>query len=300
MSKRESIARYNIIISKLRKRSASFDEIEASLKVESEIQSYNFNISKRTFQRDLNDIRSLYGIDITYDRTNQVYYINQEEGELINERILEAYDIFNALSLSERLAEHIHFEKRSSLGTENLFGLMHAIKNKVQIHFSYQSFTDKRSSQRLVEPYNLKEYKGRWYLICVDCKDKKIKSFALDRFSELDILKAPFFNPKPKEINNYYKHSFGIVGPNSTADPEEVVLKFTSHQGKYIKSMPLHHSQVILEDDDSGVVIQLKLHITHDFIMELLSFSSRVKVIKPLSLVEEVKTSLNRTLNQYD
>ncbi|MBI9010495.1 MAG: WYL domain-containing protein [Tenericutes bacterium] len=300
MSKREAIARYSLIINKLRRRPASFEEILDYLKAESEIQSYNYVVSKRTFQRDLNDIRSLYGIEITNDKRNNVYYLNQQEGTVINERILEAYDTFNALSLNDRIAEHIQFEKRSALGTEHLFGLLHAIKNSVQIHFSYQSFTDNsKPSTRSVEPYLLKEYKGRWYLVAVDNKDKHIKSFALDRFSDLEITKSTFTKIRASEVEHYYENSFGIVGPNLKTSPEEIVLKFTPHQGKYIKSLPLHHSQIILEDDEQSLVIRLKLHITHDFVMEILSHGANVKVVSPVSLVNEMKRFYQEALEQY-
>ena len=66
MSKRESIGRYNLIIRKLRKSPASLGEIMAFLELESEIQGYNYIVSRRTFIRDLEDIRSLYNIDIQY------------------------------------------------------------------------------------------------------------------------------------------------------------------------------------------------------------------------------------------
>ena len=75
MSKRESIARYNLIIKKLRKSSSTFEEIDDYLARESELQSYNFNVSKRTFQRDLDDIRSLFKIDIQYNYTRKYYSI---------------------------------------------------------------------------------------------------------------------------------------------------------------------------------------------------------------------------------
>ena len=140
MSKRESITRYSLIIKKLRKTPATFNEISDYLLLESELQEYNFNVSKRTFKRDIEDISSLYNIDIVYDFSRKVYYIDFDEQSEINERIFEAFDTFNALNISDRLSDYIHFEKRGPQGTENLFGLLHAIKNKVQICFSYQKF----------------------------------------------------------------------------------------------------------------------------------------------------------------
>ena len=85
MSKRESISRYNLIIKKLRKLPCTFDEIADYLSRESELQSYNFNVSKRTFQRDLDDIRSLFNIDIQYDFSGKVYSINNEEQQEVND-----------------------------------------------------------------------------------------------------------------------------------------------------------------------------------------------------------------------
>ena len=76
MSKRESITRYSLIIKKLRKKPASFNEISEYLLLESELQEYNFNVSKRTFKRDLEDISSLYNIDIVYDFSRKVYFID--------------------------------------------------------------------------------------------------------------------------------------------------------------------------------------------------------------------------------
>ncbi|HCN83891.1 MAG TPA: WYL domain-containing protein, partial [Sphingobacteriaceae bacterium] len=76
MSKRESLSRYNLIINKLRKHPADFKSISDHLERESEIQEYNFKVSKRTFQRDLDDIRSLFHIDVQYDFSRKVYFID--------------------------------------------------------------------------------------------------------------------------------------------------------------------------------------------------------------------------------
>ena len=298
MSKREAIARYNLIIKKLRKHPATFLEIADYLALESEIQGYDFNISKRTFQRDVEDIGSLYGIDIRYDFSQKVYRITFDDRSEISERILEAFDTFNAFSISERLSNHIHFEKRRPQGTENLYGLLHAIKNRLQVSFQYHKFWDDEISQRTVEPYALKEFKNRWYLLANDLKNSKIKSFALDRLSELDISKRKFQLPKTYNVNEHFKYSFGIISPNEPK-PEEVILSFEPHQGKYIKTLPLHASQAILKDNADELLIRLKLFVTHDFLMEILSFGDSVKVIQPASLADEIQEVYESALKLY-
>ena len=195
MSKREAVARYNLIINKLRNRPSTFSEISDYLVLESELQGYDFNVSKRTFQRDLEDIRSLYNIDIQYDFSRKVYYIDYEEKPEVNESILEAFDVFNALNITDRLSDYIHFEKIKPKGTENLYGLLHAIKNQFQVSFTYQKFWENESSYRTVEPYALKEFKNRWYLIAHDLNDNYVKVFALDRLTDLEITRKKFQRP---------------------------------------------------------------------------------------------------------
>jgi len=298
MSKKESISRYILIIKKLKKHPATFAEISDYLAFESEFQGLDFNISKRTFQRDLEDIRTIYKIDIEYDFAKRVYCIKYNEQPEVSERIFEAFDTFNALNISDRLSNFIHFEKRPPQGTDNMYGLLHAIQNQVQITFNYQKFWDDEITMRRSEPYSLKEFKNRWYLLANDLKDKKIKTFALDRLTELEISSTKFLRPSDFDITDYFRYSFGIISPNQNL-PEEIILAIDPFQGKYIKSLPLHETQEIIEDNDNRLLIKLKMFITHDFIMEILSYGESVKVLQPASLIDKVKQSYTNALSQY-
>ncbi|ALO14096.1 hypothetical protein L21SP5_00417 [Salinivirga cyanobacteriivorans] len=298
MSQREVLARYNLIIKKLRKNPANFAEIAAYLAFESELQGYNFNVSKRTFQRDLEDIRSLYNIDIQYNFSSRSYFIDYEEQPDANERILEAFDTFNALNLTDRLSNYIHFEKRRPQGTENLYGLLHAIKNQMRINFTYQKYWEGKMTNRHAEPYALKEFRNRWYVLANDLKDRQIKSFALDRLTELEITKKQFQLPHDFDVNDHYKYSFGIISPNADK-PQEVILSFNAFQGKYIKSLPFHESQEILIDNEKELRIKLTIFITHDFFMELLSYGENLKVIQPDNLINDLKSTFQNVLKLY-
>jgi len=298
MSKRETILRYHTIISKLQRFPATTKEILDKLSEESEIQSYNLNISKRTLLRDLEDIRAIYNIDIQFDYSRGAYFIDFEGQTEMQERVIEALNTFNALNLSDRLSNHIHFEKRKPMGTENLHGLLHAIKNKFQIRFTYQKYWEDELTNRTVEPYALKEFRSRWYVLANDLKDNKIKSFSLDRLTDLEITKMCFQFPKDFSVNEHFKYCFGIVSPNGQK-PQEVILSFSPIEGKYIKSLPLHESQKVIVDNDNELRISLFIVITQDFIMEILSHGALVKVIKPNSLIYKLKETYENAISQY-
>jgi predicted DNA-binding transcriptional regulator YafY len=298
MSKKESISRYSIIINTLRKRSSTFKEIQEKLALESELQDYDFNISKRTFQRDVKDINSIYSIAIEYDFSLKTYFIDFEDQQDVKGRVLEAFDIFNALNISDRLSNHIHFEQRKPQGTDHLFGLLHAIKNNLQLKFTYYKFWEDDLTERSVDPYALKEFKNRWYVVGNDPKNGVIKSFALDRLSDLVITNKKFHKPNAFQVNQYYKNSFGIISPNEDT-PEDIVLSFNPSQGKYIKTLPLHHTQHIIRDTEEELRISLKLYITHDFFMEILSLGDKVKVIQPEKLKKQLMSTVNEVQKLY-
>jgi len=151
---------------------------------------------------------------------------------------------------------------------------------------------------RTVEPYALKEFKNRWYVLANDLKDNHMKSFALDRITALEITSKPFKSPVIFNINEHYRYCFGIISPNEDK-PNNIILSFEPHQGNYIKSLPLHETQVVLKDNDDELQIGLTLFITHDFIMELLSYGENVKVIKPASLIKKLKSAYQNAINQY-
>ncbi|NEN24307.1 WYL domain-containing protein [Cryomorpha ignava] len=297
MALREKIARMNLIITKLRRKPCTWAEMKDYLGRESELQEYNFIISERTFQRDVNDIREIYNIDIQYNRTQSAYQI--DFSDQVNERILEAYDTFNALNLTDRLSQHIHFEKRRPQGTENLHGFLHAIQNQLQIKFVYQKYWEGELTNRRAEPYALKEFRNRWYILAKDLKDNITKTFALDRLTDLEITNTKFQFPEGFDVNEYFKNYFGITAWQK-GKPQEIILSFNEFQGKYIKSLPLHHSQQVLIDNAEEFRIKLSLNPTHDLIMELLSYGENLKVIQPVSLVEEIKKRLKATLARYE
>lgn len=298
MAAKKIISRSFLIIKKLRKHPATFEEIERYLARESELQDYNYTVSTRTFNRDVKAVGDIFDIYIKYNRSNGKYYIDEDLQPEATERVLEAYDTFQALNLTERLSDHIHFEKRRPKGTEHLYGLLQSIKKRVIIEFTYQNFWEEQCSQRSAEPYALKEFKNRWYVIAKDQKDQQVKSFALDRLDTLVITRKHFQFPADFDVSDHFRYSFGIISPGGE-EPQDIILSFDPHQGKYIKTLPLHDTQQILLDNGEELQISLKLCITYDFIMELLSFGDSMKVIQPFALVEQIKAAHGDALKQY-
>ena len=87
--------------------------------------------------------------------------------------------------------------------------------------------------------------------------------------------------------------------PEDDEEPQDIILSFHPEQGKYIKTLPLHHTQQILVDDENEIRIKLKLYTTFDFTMKLLSYGELAKVIQPQSLIEEIREMHTKAAHLY-
>jgi len=299
MAKQDYIFRYLTIIKKLRRsKEATFEEIRDHLQKESEFQDRPFAFSNRTFLRDINEIRSLFKIDIQYNFSTKVYYIADDQQSDMSNRMLESLDTINSLRVVSDVSKYMFFEKRQAIGTEHFHGLLHAIKNRIVLKLTYQKYQDDESSVRLLEPYALKESKGRWYLFARDLNDKKLKTFGLDRVLEFENTSKRFDYPVNLDVNEIFRYCFGVINLEDYK-PEDLIISLTPDQGKYINSYPLHESQSVIENNDEELRIKLKICITHDLIMELLSLGESVEVIEPEWLRGDLADRLRKTLKLY-
>ena len=267
---------------KSKPKGANFKEILKHLEELYHKESFATNLasSQRTFNRDLPLLLEM-GIDIKFKRSTMTYQIINDDFSESSQTIFDNILLLNAYKQTENNSEIMIFEKRQASGLHNLEGLVFAIKNSKTITFSYTKHWEGISTKRVVEPYALKEFKNRWYLLAneVDGKDFFLKTFGLDRISDVEV-NSKTFKKQEVDIDKLFVNSFGII---STLDqiPEKIILSFDYEQGKFIKTLPIHHSQKVLIDNDSEYRIELTLVPTYDFYQELLTHTGRMKIISP-------------------
>lgn len=79
---------------------------------------------------------------------------------------------------------------------------------------------------------------------------------------------------------------------------ENIEVEYSALDWAFIKTLPIHHSQKIISEDENTVRIGLRLKVTNDFVMELLSRSNSLKVIKPESLRQRIKDIYTEALKR--
>lgn len=298
MSNYGTIRRYSYIIRKVRDRS------HPSL---AQIKDYLFDkgIEKnvRTIQRDFEDIRDSFGINISYCRKKKGYYIS--ETELVTfaplmrflEHLSASDIILESITHSREILSRISFDEVYCKGIEYFSAIIKALDERRVLSFNYTTSLNNEEKECEVFPYLLKEYRGRWYLVASYNNGEKLYVFGLNRISNLKVTKrvfvyAPHINPVEK-----FKDIIGLTVERTKK--EKVLLSYSPEQAGRVKSLPLHSSQRVISEDKDECRIQLDVIPNLELKQRILMHGSKIKVLSPKWLADEIKDELLAGFNKY-
>ena len=247
----------------------------------------------RTFMNHKDDVYELFGIRIECRKSDNTYHI-ADRSELKNAAGFKRW-VFDALSLSNQLSESSALRDRVLLednpsGQEFVAAILEAMRNNKMVTFSYKPFwvaEGRVSNLYHVEPYALKYFRRRWYLLG-KYGDNPLRVYALDRMLDIDIEFEDFTLPADFNAEEFFSSCFGIIVGDE--EPQLIQLKVDAFQAKYLSSLPLHHSQKVVEQTKEYTIFSYFLRITYDFKQELLALGDTTGVMYPKALRKEMAT----------
>ncbi len=195
--------------------------------------------------------------------------------------------------------DFVHFESQPTVGgNEFLSPILKAIKDKKSIQFNYKSFKSVQGSVRRVQPYLLKEYRNRWYLIGKSELKDKILTFALDRMQNLICLETSFQLDNSFSADVFFRHSIGITSYDGK--PENIIIETRPVLSKYLISQPLHHTQKLIGEKNGIHTFSFDLLLSYELKMLLLGFGNDLKVVSPKTLSSDIKSTAKEILALYE
>lgn len=163
-----------------------------------------------------------------------------------------------------------------------------AMRSGRVLAMEYQAYNWEHSKDVLLEPYFVKLFRHRWYLIGINREYKAFRSYSLDRIKRIALSEETFNFPRKFTPQDHFRDSFGIIRDENLL-PQHTVLRTTISQAPYLRNLPLHSSQKEIAVTESYVDFELYISHTYDFIQELLSKGAAVEVLKPQSLRDKIK-----------
>jgi predicted DNA-binding transcriptional regulator YafY len=296
MSYQGKLKRYSLIIEKISRRpNCTFRDLYDFLFDE------GFEISSRTLQRDIEQIRNEFSIEIVFDAAKKGYHIKSEEGTDIEGflQLLAINDtnviLMDSVKEGNTLMKFVQFDKVKNFdGSSHFKLLLEAAQKFKKIRIVHRGFESEKEKEYILEPYILKEYDGRWYVWGKIEGGKDFRTFGLDRILNAELTGKKFIRDKKVDPDEIFANNLGVI--YTSDDPKEIVLSFSPLMGKYIKALPIHASQKIISETEKELVIQLFLRINHELRKIILSYGPEVKVVSPKVLAAEIKSLYKRAL----
>ena len=264
--------------------------------------SEGVELALRTFHKWRIAVEEMFGLLIECERKGGYHYYIANADELRSGRIRNW--LLNTVSVSNLLIDNQHMKDRILLedipsGQGLLADIIEAMKKGYSLNMTYQSYWQKDSHTFTVEPYCVKLFRQRWYMLARSPYYDKLLIYALDRI--LDLKADPdirFRMPSSFKPLEYFDECFGVIASDGTK-VEDVILKVSVNQANYLRSLPLHHSQQEMERTDDYSVFALRVRPTYDFQQEILWNGEEMEVLEPLWLRKEIAGKIKSMWNKY-
>jgi len=263
--------------------------------------SGNEGLSRRTFHHYRNIIEELFGVNIECNLSTYEYYITDDDKNRaeVTQWMFNNAAVNNILASSSSIADRIIVEDVPS-AREHLSTVIDAVKNNCRIRFTYNSYSRIMPRTGIVlEPYFLKLFRQRWYVTGKNITGEKagLRTYALDRMSDVVLMEERFRMPDEFNARQYTNDSFGIIFDMGTVC--DVILRVKSKRAKYLRALPLHHSQKEILTGSDYSEFNYRIKPTPDFVEEILSMGADVTVTAPAELRDMVAKRLMDTLSEY-
>ena len=257
-------------------------------------------LALRTFHQHREAVAELFGVEIVCDTATYKYSIaslNELKNNSAQQWLFNSFAISNTIEAGRNMKNRILFEEIPS-GAEFAQTVVDAMQQNKVLFVDYKPFQGEKFDLYL-QPYAMRVYNQRWYVVGRFKESGAIRNIALDRILRMEITDEEFVLPEDFDASDYYAHTVGIF-VNEKLKPQRVVLRTYGVSTEYMRSVPLHPSQrEIATNGNESSDFEYYLNLTPELTGKLLSKGDWIEVLEPKELREEVKNNATSITNLY-
>ena len=262
------------------------------------------SLALRTFHEHRKGIKEMFGVERVCDRTKNTYFVKNpevlDENRLTN-WLLRKYSIPQDFVTFNGMKDRILLEEIPQ-GQAFLDDIIEAMQANVELRIDYQCYEHEHEEHQQtfnLQPYALKVYNRRWYLLGFIKEKDGLRTIALDRILALNVLTNSFTLPEDFDARKYFANAIGIYA-NPDLPVVNVKIRAYGVQAEYLRSTPLHKSQSEVRSKHGEFAeFTYRLCITPDLVTQLLAMGDKVEVLEPETLRERMKEEVRKMKERY-
>ena len=171
-----------------------------------------------------------------------------------------------------------------------------ALLNRQRLKFQYRARSTDARTERIVSPQRLAHYRDNWYLDAWDHARDALRSFALDRIRDAEMLDDVALDRDTSELDAHLASSYGIFSgpPKAWA-----TIRFSSHAARWVADEHWHSQQQGTWLPDGRFELRVPYSNSRELLMDVLKYGPDAEVVAPVPLREEMKITLQLALGAY-
>ncbi len=292
-------------------------------------------ISKATFKRDLEYLRSRMNASIIYDRFHGGYcfdkqsiaskvelpglWFSEEEatalaltqhllagldkGGIIEPHIAPLTSIIDGIlgqgeTPAKELRKRIKVFGMSARKTdvECFQQIGVALLKRKRLQIIYYARSTNETTEREISPQRLIFYRDNWYLDAYCHSRKDLRSFAVDSIKKAFITNNKADEVSEKQLQEVFSESYGIFSGKAN---QRAKLKFSPQRARWVANETWHSEQSGTFDQDGNYILEFNYNHDPELVMDILKYGADVEVLSPPALRKKVKAEIEKTLNNY-
>jgi predicted DNA-binding transcriptional regulator YafY len=271
---------------------------------ESSLNDRKTILAKRTFDDYRRAIEETFDVDVICDASRGYQYRIDDAKSLSSDRIkqwlLSSFAVNNILQGCKKLSDRIIYEDIPS-GNDDLLEVVKAMQKNHKILVEYDNFFEKNVKTLEIEPYCVKVFRQRWYVIGKAKGEKDIWRWALDRFLSIEVIDKKFRLPKDFFADIYFRDAYGVIVDEKECPVETIRFKAFSanHRDEYLRHLPLHSSQREIEQHGDYSIFEVRVRPAYDFCQELLSYGEEIEVLSPQYVRDYIAERIKKAVERY-
>jgi len=256
----------------------------------------------RTFHEHRKAIEEMFGVIIACKKISVFYsyYIKNPEVLETNpysEWLLRKYSVPQDFSTFSMMRDRILLEEIPH-GTTYFDSIVESMRTNTEFVIDYQSY-EGRNETFTVQPYAMKVYNRRWYVLGYIEEKGGLRHLALERFLFMETTSRKFDLPKDFKPRSYYDHVVGIY-VNDELPVTNLKLRVYGVQVEYMRMLPLHKSQSEVKSRYREFSdFTYRVCLTPELKSKILALGSAVEVLEPLEYRKEIISEIESSLNRY-
>jgi len=290
--------------------------------------SAELEVSTKTVNRDLEFMRDRLNLPLEYEEKKFGYHYTQPvssfpsiqitEGELfallVAEKALQQYRGTNfekpLVSAFQKMAQSLpdtitlnlaeweqtisfHTSAEPILDLKTFDILAKAAAQRKQLRLAYRKPGRSAAEIRVVDPYQLANINGEWFLFAFDHLRKDIRTFAPTRIKSVEATGKTFPRPQRFSLEKQLRDSFGVHSGHSE---HEIRIHFSEFAADYIREKRWHPSQELRELPDGRLELRLKLSSLDEVQRWILGWGGQAVPVAPPELVTAVGRAAGRII----